>query len=328
MHKRARPRREMLTSPPPAPKFLSNREGHPGHHPLPPDANGRSGGLGGRPGNPVARVAHCAQKLGTLHHWSASPGSANPPATAARRAGAPSHPFGVGTTPNPRTVEPSAGGFAPATAATPFDRHAADFRRDLAPIRSTGGLTFAEALARDSNGGAPDPNPTQPSRAFKPREPTTTDDEGRPRGAGIGTPRRSPVLACRSLSRSCPPRSRPDRSSTDRRHLPLSIPRSPPHPFRPADLSDVDALGAKRKADALDLPTPTSKFAAAPLPDGFLSTPARVSAPSTAPPASAPPASAPTWTRSRRRCPGAFSPLQRAPRRYSRRRRTNTAFHA
>ena len=29
-----------------------------------------------------------------------------------------------------------------------------------------------------------------------------------------------------------------------------------PHPFRPADLSDVDALGAKRKADALDLPDP------------------------------------------------------------------------
>ena len=169
MHKRARPRREMLTSPPPAPKFLSNREGHPGHHPLPPDANGRSGGLGGGDPGILSPVSHCAQKLGTLHHWSASPGSANPPATAARRAGAPSHPFGVGTTPNPRTVEPSAGGFAPATAATPFDRHAADFRRDLAPIRSTGGLTFAEALARDSNGGAPDPNPPPNRRAHSNR---------------------------------------------------------------------------------------------------------------------------------------------------------------
>ena len=130
-----------------------------------PDANGRSGGLGGGGPGILSPVSHCAQKLGTLHHWSASPGSANPPATAARRAGAPSHPFGLGTTPNPRTVEPSAGGFAPATAATPFDRHAADFRRDLAPIRSTGGLTFAEALARDSNGGARPIRTPQPTVA-------------------------------------------------------------------------------------------------------------------------------------------------------------------
>ena len=183
---------------------------------------------GGRPGNPVARVALRAE---TRH---AAPlvrlariGESARDRRASRRRAEP--PVRGGD-----HAQPAHGGalrgwiLAPATAATPFDRHAADFRRDLAPIRSTGGLTFAEALARDSNGGAPDPNPpTQPSRAFKPREPTTTDDEGRPRGAGIGTPRRSPVLACRSLSRSCPPRSRPDRSSTDRRHLPLSIPRSP-----------------------------------------------------------------------------------------------------
>ena len=220
MHKRARPRRETLTSPPPAPKFLSNREGHPGHHhPLvalghaAPGANGRSGGFGGAESAQagiLSPVSHCAQKLGTLHHWTASPGSANPPATAARPAGAPGHPFGLGATPHPLTVEPSAGGrFAPATAATPFDRHAADFRRDLAPIRSTCGLTFAEALARNSSGGArpihPPPDPSVHS--FKPRE--TNNDARRATSTAAGVlAMKPPILPRRAPSRSRLPRSR------------------------------------------------------------------------------------------------------------------------
>lgn len=187
MPKRARARRQLLTSPPAPPPLVFGS-----------DAGGV--GLGQRPlaqamvdapsmcpvESVLSPVSRTCQKLDTLHHWSASPGPRGTGSSAAAH-----H-----VTPHPHTADPEerrvanllapttgvVTGAPPSTASVLMPGHhrwrnhdeggegsnsggrvraADDFRRHIAPIRSHSGLSFAEVLARNAPGtsGVSDPSP-------------------------------------------------------------------------------------------------------------------------------------------------------------------------
>lgn len=164
MHKRARARRQLLTSPPPIPATTWGAGDGSQRQQFQQQQQQQ------QRGTILSPVSSACLKLDTLHHWSASPGEAQGEGsldTSSHRGS------GIAKTPHPRTAEPGdrRPHHHPMTTAsavhTPAYPHhhqqsrgdfendnegMADFRRNVAPIRSTSGLTFAEVLARNASG--------------------------------------------------------------------------------------------------------------------------------------------------------------------------------
>jgi len=150
MHKRARARRQLLTSPPaPTVEYGQHQHQHQHQQPAP------------RHSLLLSPVSSTCQKFNTLPHWS----SDTPVAVAGAQAAAAGGGLGMtdrgdgcSGTPHPHTAEPGverrlhSNDQVGATEASVG--RSADFRRDLAPVRSSlgMGLTFAEALASNSPG--------------------------------------------------------------------------------------------------------------------------------------------------------------------------------
>ena len=255
---------------------------------LPPDANGRSGGLAdGRPGLVLSPVSHCAH-LGTLHHGSASPGSANPPATARVVAPRRATRSRGGDHAQPARWSPPRADSRPPPRRRPSMNTPPISDAISRAIRSTGGLTVRRGARRPARSSTSRPsasdNPTN-RRApdQEPREPTTTDSTSELGRWQMTIP---DSLADRSRDRARPrsTRSIEHRSTTP----PLSIPRSPLIRRSSADLRA--ARGARREAQGRLRWTSRSSAgpdgAAAAPPDGFLPTPRAGVGTFDAPPAS------------------------------------------
>ena len=123
------------------------------------------------PGGLLSPVSSIGVKLDSLHHWNGTPGApaghpaaiegAHVPNSAMieRRAEPSSMSFSPGTAEQAHELRPS--GYYPPTTVAPGSR--GNVERDLEPVRSNDGMSFADMLAR--NGGA-NPSRTQPpSRA-------------------------------------------------------------------------------------------------------------------------------------------------------------------
>ena len=136
-------------------------------------------GLSGHdPGGLLSPVSSIGVKLDSLHHWNGTPGApaghpaaidgARVPNSAmierARLAEPSSVSFSPGTAEQAHELRPS--GYFPRTTVAPATR--GNVERDLEPVRSNDGMSFADMLAR--NGGA---NPSATNRRPAARRPSS-----------------------------------------------------------------------------------------------------------------------------------------------------------
>ena len=136
-------------------------------------------GLSGHdPGGLLSPVSSIGVKLDSLHHWNGTPGApaghpaaidgARVPNSAmierARLAEPSSVSFSPGTAEQAHELRPS--GYFPPTTVAPATR--GNVERDLEPVRSNDGMSFADMLAR--NGGA---NPSATNRRPAARRPSS-----------------------------------------------------------------------------------------------------------------------------------------------------------
>ena len=136
------------------------------------------GYAGHDPGGLLSPVSSIGVKLDSLHHWNGTPGApaghpaaidgARVPNSAmierARLAEPSSVSFSPGTAEQAHELRPS--GYFPPTTVAPATR--GNVERDLEPVRSNDGMSFADMLAR--NGGA---NPSATNRRPAARRPSS-----------------------------------------------------------------------------------------------------------------------------------------------------------